>query len=59
MWDQLRVDGGKEFSLVCHIQDHLQNYRTNLGRKPYFMSKSTDVRQRDIIYSKYFLLLDE
>ena len=52
--DQLGVDCVNKFSLVYHIEDDFQKYRTNLGRKPYFMSKSIDVRQRDITYSKYF-----
>jgi len=43
IWDQVRVDGGKEFSLICHIQEHLQSFRTNVSRKPYYKSKSTDV----------------
>ena len=25
LWDQVRVDGGKEFVLVCHIQDFLRD----------------------------------
>ena len=44
VWDQVRVDGGKEFNLICHTQEHLQKFRTNMARKPFHKSKSADVR---------------
>ena len=43
MWDQVRVDGGKEFVLICHVQDILRNYRNNMLRDPYKVTKSTEV----------------
>ena len=44
IWDQVRVDAGKEFNLICHTQDDLQKFRTNIARKPFHKSKSTDLR---------------
>jgi len=52
IWDQVRVDGGKEFRLICHIQEHLQNFRMNLARKPYHQSKSTDVSELRFLFKK-------
>ena len=50
IWDQVRVDGGKEFNLICHTQEHLQKFRTNIARKPFHKSKSTDVRALGSFY---------
>ena len=50
IWDQVSVDGGKEFSLICHTQEHLQKFRTNIARKPFLKSKSTDVRALGSFY---------
>ena len=44
IWDQVRVDGGKEFNFICHTQEHLQKFRTHIIRKPFHKSMSTDVR---------------
>ena len=51
IWDQVRVDGVKEFNLICHTQEHLQKFCTHIARKPFHKSNSTDVRA---IASFYF-----
>ena len=50
IWDQVRVNGGKEFNLICHTQEHIQKFRTNIARKPFRKSKSTDVRALSSFY---------
>ncbi|XP_063040964.1 uncharacterized protein LOC134435851 [Engraulis encrasicolus] len=41
MWDQLRVDHGKEFYLCLYIQERLSEYRHNQQREPYLQTQST------------------
>ncbi|KAL2099557.1 hypothetical protein ACEWY4_003951 [Coilia grayii] len=41
MWDQLRVDHGKEFYLCLYIQERLSEYRHNRQREPYLQTQST------------------
>ena len=43
LWDQLRVDGGLEFNLICFVQDMLKDFRNNKAREPWIKAKSTDV----------------
>lgn len=42
LWDQVRVDGGKEFVLACHMQDQLREKRRNTAIDPFKSTKSTD-----------------
>lgn len=42
LWDQVRVDGGKEFYLVCHVQELMRNQRRNTAIDPFKSTKSTD-----------------
>ena len=42
LWDQVRVEGGKEFVLVCHVQDLLRDRRRNTSIDPFKSTKSTD-----------------
>ena len=42
LWDQVCVDGGQEFNLVCHIQEYLRNQRKNLTIDPFKSTKSTE-----------------
>ena len=44
MWDQIRVDKGREFSLTLFIQERLCNHRQNVNRQPYVQSTSKAVR---------------
>ncbi|XP_034054739.1 uncharacterized protein LOC117534609 [Gymnodraco acuticeps] len=41
MWDQIRVDHGKEFYLTLFMQEKLADFRNNTGRQPYMQTKST------------------
>ncbi len=40
IWDQIRVDHGREFFLMLKIQEDLQNLRFNLNRDCYVQSTS-------------------
>ncbi|KAM4585688.1 uncharacterized protein V3H82_004664 [Fundulus diaphanus] len=40
MWDQIRVDHGKEFYLTLFMQEKLASYRTNTERQPYLQTSS-------------------
>ena len=42
LWDQVRVDGGQEFNLVCHIQEYLRDQRRNPAIDSFKSAKSTD-----------------
>ena len=42
LWDQVRVDGGQKFNLVCHIQEYLRDQRRNTIIDPFKSTKSTD-----------------
>ena len=42
LWDQVRADGGREFNLVCHIQEYLRDQRRNPAIDPFKSTKSTD-----------------
>ena len=42
LWDQVRVDGGKEFVLCCHVQEFLRDQRRNTTIDPFKSTKSTD-----------------
>ncbi|XP_072564078.1 uncharacterized protein [Paramormyrops kingsleyae] len=41
MWDQVRVDHGREFFLCLYVQEKLSQYRHNLSRPPYLQTTST------------------
>ena len=43
LWDQVRVDGGGEFKLICYMQDLMRNARQNTTIEPFKTTKSTDV----------------
>ena len=42
LWDQVRVDGGKEFVLICHVQEIMRDQRRNSSIVPYKTTKSTE-----------------
>ncbi|CAL8234690.1 unnamed protein product [Arctogadus glacialis] len=41
MWDQVRVDHGKDFYLCLYIQGILSRHRYNLSRQPYLQTTSS------------------
>ena len=43
MWDQIRVDHGKEFYLTLFMQEKLASFRNNTARQPYLQTSSTHV----------------
>ena len=45
LWDQIRVDCGREFALILFIQELLSSYRTNVLRAPYLQTRSTQVSE--------------
>jgi hypothetical protein len=46
LWDQLRVDCGREFALILFIQQSLSALRTNTQRAPYLQTSSTSVNHQ-------------
>ncbi|CAH3033724.1 unnamed protein product [Porites lobata] len=40
LFDQVRVDHGREFYLVLTVQDHLKELRNNTSRQPYIQTQS-------------------
>ena len=47
MWDQIRVDKGKEFNLVLYIQEKNADYRMNRTRQPYKQTESKRVSYKN------------
>jgi len=43
LWDQLRVDQGKEWVLMLYVQERLANLRYNTSRPPHLQSTSKQV----------------
>lgn len=43
LWDQIRVDHGREFYLLLYVQEQLAQQRRNQGRAPHIQSMSTQV----------------
>ena len=50
LWDQQRVDGGLEFSLICFVQDMLRDLRCNKTTQPWKGTKSTDVSSTCLVF---------
>ena len=51
LWDQLRVDGGLKFNLICFVQDMLTGFRCNKIRQPWIRTKSADVSSTYLIHA--------
>ncbi|KAK3697229.1 hypothetical protein QZH41_010122, partial [Actinostola sp. cb2023] len=51
LWDQLRVDKGREFCLMLSIQDALSIHRRNTKRLPYIQTTSKEVEEFLMTYS--------
>ena len=43
MWDQIRVDHGREFYLTLYMQEKLSQHRHNINRLPYMQTTSSRV----------------
>ena len=53
MWDQLRVDHGKEWMLMLYAQELLANFRYNTSRPPHLQTTSKRVCILFITYLKH------
>lgn len=49
MWDQVRVDHGKEWTLLLFVQELLAHLRTNTNRAPHLQTTSKQVNNNIII----------
>ena len=56
LFDQVRVDGSKEFYLILGVQEHLSNYRQNQEILPYRQTESKKVYSVSIESSDFFIL---
>ena len=56
LFNQIRVDGGKEFYLILNIQEHLSNYRQNQEILPYRHTESKKVYCVSIQSSDFVIL---
>ena len=56
LFNQIRVDGGKEFYLILSIQEHLSNYRQNQEMLPYRYTESKKVYCVSIQSSDFVIL---
>ena len=56
LFDEIRADGGKEFSLIFGIHEHLCNYRQNQEILPYRQTESKKVYCVSIQKSDFFIL---
>jgi len=45
LWDQVRVDHGKEFYLVLFVQNLLKDHRNKTERQPYIQTQSKQVQE--------------
>ena len=43
IWDQIRVDQGKEWILMLFVQEQLAHFRRNTGRNPHIQTSSKQV----------------
>jgi len=43
VWDQVRVDQGKEWVLMLFVQEQLAEFRKNIGRSPHVQTTSKQV----------------
>lgn len=43
IWDQVRIDCGREFALMLYVQHSLSSHRYNAQRAPYLQTTSTMV----------------
>ena len=57
LFDQIHVDGGKEFYLILGIQEHLSNYKQNQEILPYRQIESKKVYCVSIESSDFFILV--
>lgn len=49
IWDQIRVDQGKEWVLMLFVQEQLAHFRRNTGRNPHVQTTSKQVGNKNYI----------
>ena len=49
VWDQTRVDHGREFYLMLYVQEMIRSRFGSSGVLPYVQSKSTEVIDHDLL----------
>ena len=49
VWDQIRVDHGREFYLMLYVQEMIRSRFGSSGVLPYVQSKSTEVIDHDLL----------
>ena len=49
VWDQIRVDHGREFYLMLYVQEMIKSRFGSSGVLPYVQSKSTEVIDHDLL----------
>ena len=47
VWDQVRVDHGKEWTLLLFVQELLAHLRTNTNRAPHLQTTSKQVTRHN------------
>ncbi|KAJ8280997.1 hypothetical protein GJAV_G00062070, partial [Gymnothorax javanicus] len=52
MWDQLRVDHGREFYMCLYMQERLSGHRHNVSRPPYLQTTSTKNHRVERLWSE-------
>ena len=49
VWDQIRVDHGREFYLMLYVEEMIKSRFGSSGVLPYVQSKSTEVIDHDLL----------
>lgn len=44
IWDQVRMDHGKEYYLMLAVQEHVKDLRNNTRKHPYLQIQSKQVK---------------
>ena len=57
MWDQLRVDQGREWTLMLFMQEQLAHFRFNSSRAPHLQSSSKQVHVHSYLDMKVLIVL--
>ena len=52
VWDQVRVDHGKEWTLMLFVQEQLAHLRHNVNRAPHLQTTSKQVVTCTFVYLK-------
>ena len=57
IWDQIRVDQGKEWVLMLFIQEELSHLRRNTSCDPHLQSTSKQVRYMNGRYTNFDVIV--